>query len=337
MRLSRLLLWVVDNAEALVAFILALLASALGVIGIASPNVIANATLLVLALLGFALVRDRWRRDASDHDIREAMTSAADSFRKLDHRIEVIQQLDEHVSSARRAMDELATIRILTGADITSALATAMRTTDRWIFKGGTGTYIRAVTLPTCVDNARRERRAITFRLEIVDPTSEPLCSRYARLRQSLSALPDGTGEIWTTQRTRKESYATVLAALWYRERFRLLDIEVALAPTITTFRFDLSSLGLIITQDDPRQPALLFSAGKFFYDCFSTELRNSFEQARRVPYHQAADISLSQEPVAGEVREMFSRLNMPVPDSYSDGDVDEIVNRAIHAKNPYA
>lgn len=336
MALVRFLKWIAANAEALVAFILALLAGALGLVGVVSSSVIANATLLVLALLGFALVRDRWKRDVTDDDMQRTMKAAEASFEKLDGRLAMVEQLDSDIRIAKQISDESASIRVLTGAEVSRTLREAMRSTDRWFFKGGTGTYIRAVTLPQCIENARRERRGLTVRLEIIDPTSDMLCTRYSRIRQSLSTEPDGTGSVWTPDRTRKESLAMILAAYWYRERFHLLDIEIGFSSAITTFRYDLSASGLVITQDDPKQPALLIGAGRFFYDCYSTELRNSFEQARRVPFRDAADISLADEPTVNQVKELFASMKLDVPALYGNEDFVEIIQKAVNARNPY-
>ena len=63
---------------------------------------------------------------------------------------------------------------------------------------------------------------------------------------------PDRTGEAWTPQRTRKEAFATILAACWYRQRFTFLLIEVGLSKVMTTFRWDLSSNWVIMDPGGP-------------------------------------------------------------------------------------
>ncbi|MEZ0071761.1 hypothetical protein [Planotetraspora sp. GP83] len=88
----------------------------------------------------------------------------------------------------------------------------------------------------------------------------------YAHYRRSLSDRPDGRGELWTTERARKESFATVLATFWYRQRYGLLDIGVGLSATMTTFRWDLSSHAVIITVEDPNR-ALTALSGTFYYE----------------------------------------------------------------------
>ena len=94
--------------------------------------------------------------------------------------------------------------------------------------------------------------------VEIIDPTDESVCETYTRFRRSLSTRPDGTGEPWTLDRTRKEAFATILAACWYHQRYTFLRIEVALSQVMSTFRWDVSSHWVIMTQEDPAAPAML-------------------------------------------------------------------------------
>lgn len=55
------------------------------------------------------------------------------------------------------------------------------------MFKGGTGTYLRAVTIRECVESARRAKRPIRMQVEIIDPANELLCHEYTQYRSSLT------------------------------------------------------------------------------------------------------------------------------------------------------
>jgi hypothetical protein len=224
---------------------------------------------------------------------------------------------------------------VISGAEVAPVLAEARQNTDRWVFKGGTGTYIRAVTLPRCVEDAKRERRALTFKLEIIDPSDEDVCETYARFRQA--GAPSGDQEPWTLERTRKESYATILAACYHHERYRLLDVEIGLARTMTTFRWDLSSSCAVVTREDPTAPALRIDKGQFYYDWCVAELLNSLAQAPKVPIEKSRTVRLSEEPTVEEIRRLFQALDLPLPRSFSDRDVSDIARRALRAVDPYA
>jgi hypothetical protein len=324
-----------ENADALVPLIIGVAVSVLGLLDIASPHVVDNTILIALAVLSFALLRDRWNKDTTDASIKATSTETLSSLNHLRTQMTTLETLHQLAMRTHATVEGLATVKTLKGPDRSQAFADARLRTDRWIFKGGTGTYTRAVTLPQCVESARRERRPLQVRLEIIDPTDEALCERYTRYRTSLSSEPDGTGEVWTTDRTRKESFASVLAAFWYQQNFQLLDISVGLSSTMSTFRFDLSASRIIITQDDPQFPAVMISSTSPLYDGYETELRSSLSQTRLVPLKDA-QIRLSEVPTETEAREFFAAVLVPLPDSYSDDDVRQIVEKAIRARNPY-
>src|SRR5437868_1328901 len=328
--------WSAQNADVAIALVLAVV---LGVLGLMADllfkdkiptELISNATLLILALVATALLRDRARQAP----VEATITSR--EFTELPRRLGQLDELHDLVAGTRRALNELQLVQVLNQREITLAHAEAREGTSRWSFKGGTGTYLRAVTLPECVIAARKEKRHLTVTVEVIDPLSEEVCETYAHYRRSLSDLPDGTGEMWSAERARKESYATVLAAFWHRQRYGLLDISVGLSATMTTFRWDLSSSRLIMTVEDPNR-AISAKAGTFYFENCDAELRLSMEQARRVPIELYKTVPLSDEPTVEEVEELFRKIRLPLPKAYTDHDVVDVTRKALRAKNPYA
>jgi hypothetical protein len=296
--MGRFTRWLRDNADGSLALVIAAAVGLLAVLDVLGAEEIDAAILLTLALLAATLLRDR----------------------KL----------------AAKALADTSAVRLVNGPEVGQVHADAHRESEHWMFKGGTGTYLRAVTLKACVDNARRAKRPVRMQVEIIDPTNELLCSQYAQYRSSLTPGPDRTGEAWTPDRTRKEAFATILAACWYRQRFTFLRIEVGLSKVMTTFRWDLSSQWVIMTQEDPAAPTMLFEKGRPHYRGYSRELVASFEQARPVPISQAKELQLSDEPSVEETRKLFALLELDLPSSFTDRDVADIVRRAIKPKNPY-
>lgn len=335
--MNRLWSRIADHADGVLALVLALVVSVLDLANNdLAPDLVNNAILLCLAVLSFAVLRDRWRRESAEREVRTALEGASASLRGLPERLERLDAIQDLVATTRQALDAAAAVRTVAGSEVAHALEEARRTTDRWTFKGGTGTYMRAVTLPECVANARRERRTLLVRLEILDPADTEVCGRYARFRATVSSKPDATGEDWTTERVRKESYATVLAACWYLQQYSMLDIDIGLSSNMTRFRWDLSDKYVVMTQEDDRGAALVFDSGKFYYDCWTTELQMSREQARRVPIELAADVPLSAEPTTEEVRRLFLVLGLPLPEDFTDTDLKAIIQKALHPMNPY-
>jgi hypothetical protein len=290
--------WLKGNADGSLALAIAITVGLLGVLDILGTDEVDAAILLTLALLAATLLRDR----------------------KL----------------AAKALADTSAVRMVSGPEVGQVHAEAHRDTELWMFKGGTGTYLRAVTLKECVENARRAKRPVRMQVEIIDPTDELLCHEYAQYRTSLTPGPDRTGESWTTERTRKEAFATVLAACWYRQRFTFLRIEVGLSRVMTTFRWDASSQWVIMTQEDPAAPAMLFEKGKPHYRAYSRELVASFEQSRQINIALARELYLSDEPSVDETRKLFAVLELDLPGSFLDRDIADIIRRAIQPRNPY-
>jgi hypothetical protein len=324
------------NVDALVPLLLGVAVSVLGLLDIVTQHIVDSSILLALAVLSFAMLRDRLIKDSADEALQQKSAETLGALSELRADMRPLANLGQFMTSMEATVEGLTTVSTLKGASRSQAFEDARKHTDRWMFKGGTGTYTRAVTLPECVRSARQERRNLLVRLEIIDPTDESLCEKYIRYRTSLSSEPDGTGEIWTTDRARKESFATLLAALWYRQNFQLLDIAIGLSSNMSTFRFDLSSSCIIITQDDPEFPAVRIANESPLYDGFATELSTSLSQARQVPLGQSA-IRFSKNPTPGEARQFFTEIGVQLPGSYGDQDLQQIIDKAIRARNPYS
>ncbi len=297
--MARLARWLKSNADGALALLIAVAVGLLQVLDVLQAEQVSAAILLTLALLATTLLRDR--------------------------------------RLAAKAYQQSSAVKLVNGPEVGEVHAQARRDTEHWMFKGGTGTYLRAVTIKECVENARRAKRPIRMQIEIIDPTDESVCHDYAQYRSSLAPGPDRTGETWTLDRTRKEAFATILAACWYRQRFTFLKADVALSKVMTTFRWDLSSEWVIMTQEDPAAPAMLFEKSKPHYRAYSRELLASFEQARGVEIGRARDLELADEPSVEETRKLFTLLELDLPSSFTDRDVTDIVRRALRPKNPYS
>lgn len=326
--MSRIAKWIAKNADGLIALVLAACIAILAWADVVGTNQINSAVLLILAVLATTLLRDRVRSGFIERDVRKVCAQ--------------VEALGTKVSQAQEALEQASELRILRGDAIGEALSAARHDTDLWVFKGGTGTFTRAVTLPDCIQRARQNGRALTVRMEILDPTDDDVCEHYATFQQSMSQALDGTGEVWTVARAKKESFATILAACWHRQRYRLLTVEVGLSSTISTFRWDLSSRSLVmtqfITQRGAQEPALLIERRSTYYDRFATELRTSFEQSRLLPIEQAARaVPLGDEPSVEEAQKLFVSLDVPLPSSFDDAAVSDVIRKAIQAKNPYS
>ncbi|MFE7098660.1 hypothetical protein [Streptomyces erythrochromogenes] len=306
-RLERFVAWVLRNADVVVALCVAMAVGFLDIFGdVVSDDVSSGATLVVLGLLATGSIVERVRRPASIH---------------------------EALSGTRQALEDLAMVRSLSGNEVGEALRKARQHTNLWYFKGGTGTYLRAVTLPLCVAAAKEQRSQLNVKIDIVNPADERACAAYARFRQMFGGQRRGD-DVWTTDRVRRESYATVLAACWYQRQLTTLEISVHLSSAVPTLRFDLSETCLVITQDDQSRVNLLVERGQPLYDYYVTELHQSREQATVLDLRVASP--LGQEPTVDEVRTLFDDLGLSLPRVFTDSDIGKIIEKALHAEDPY-
>jgi hypothetical protein len=335
---GRKIRWFAENSDAFAALILGLTAVMLGLFSTVKQDVLDNCILGTLAVLSFALLRDRWTRDSADQATRDASERVIETLAPLQSALPALQDLKQSVERMNATVGGLATVETLVGtAALEPVFAQAREDTTHWTFRGGTGTYTRAMTLPVCIAKASESmpRRELEIRLLILDPLNVPLCAMYSEYRSTIPRL-DGTGELWTTDRTQKESFATVLAAGWHRRSYGLLNISVFLMSMMSTFRYDLSDSKLIITQDHPEFPAMVISRENPHYYAYATEINKSQQQARQVIIegHQAR---LTAPLTEAKVRQFFIDVGVPLPDSFTGGDVRQIIQKATHAKNPYA
>ncbi|GGU20362.1 hypothetical protein [Streptomyces lavendofoliae] len=308
-RVERAVAFCLRNFEVVFAAGIGLTVGILDIFGdkLIESDFASGATLVVLGALAVGSLSERTRRP---HAIQEAM------------------------EGTRRAIEDLTMVRSLAGNEVREALREARQGTNLWYFKGGTGTYLRAVTLPQCVRAAKENRSQLNVKIEILNPADERACNAYAQFRRMFSGSRPNNADLWTADRTRKESYATVLAACWFRMQLSTLDISVHLSSTVPTLRFDLSDSGLIITQDDPARVNLQVRRGQPLYDYYLTELHQSREQATAVDLRDATLLSLS--PTVDEVRALFDALALPLPRAFTDADVGEVIAKALHPEDPY-
>ncbi|MFC9997616.1 hypothetical protein [Nocardia sp. NPDC127526] len=336
-RLRADLLWVKANAEGSIAIGLAVAMSALGLVGLVSVDLVSKVIPLTLAVVALAVLRDRWRQETVNAEMLRSVGEANAALGHMRECVDRIGQLEGLMTSTQRTMESFAAVRFASGAEVSDALEQARGDTDRWIFKGGTGAFNRVVTLPHCVRHAVHVRRELLVRMEILDPTDLQACERFARLYRSLADGADDDAHTWSGMGTQIESYATIFAACWYKQRAtHLLDIEIGLTSVVSTVRWDLSSQCLIVTTRGPRFPAMIVEKGQPYYDSWSIELRTSFAEARKVPMDRASTVPLGPEPSVAEARDLFDALGLGLPDNYTDADVETIVEKALCVDNPF-
>jgi hypothetical protein len=225
-----------------------------------------------------------------------------------------------------------AKIEVVEPRSIGPLLRDAMTKTDLWWFKGASGRYLRAQTLPSIAVHARESGVSKEIIALLIDPANDRLCEQYATYRRSLrSASQD---KQWTSLRVKKEVYATILAVIRHQHDEPLLRISLALTNHFSSFRIDLSSPYAIITREDALAPAVKCDKGTYYYDSYADDILLSQQQARRLA--QPTTIPSFTAQSADLVRTMLKDLGLPAED-LNDTDLINIIAASGDRKNPYA
>jgi hypothetical protein len=323
-----------EHLDTIVVLFLAIIFSVLGFIHLASGEALANGILATLAVLAFSFVRERLRREVSERSLSANLVAIETGLSGFPVQLRHIGDVRRDVAAMRTELDGSAEMQMLTGSLIGGAFADARRGAGWWMFCGGTGTYLRAVTLPELAKESRRDNRIISLHIQIIDPRNDEVCESYALHRHSADVWPDN-GSPWTRDLVQKAAYATILAACWYGRNYGLLKIRLGLATSWSNFRYDLTPSCLLITVRDKDFPAYRIKPEKLFYRYWDTDLKISFDQAHQVALDRVP--ALGPSPTCDEVRDLFAVLGLPLDTSYDDDAVSTIITKALYAgTTPY-
>ena len=204
------------------------------------------ATLATLAILGFSLFKQAMRQEDNDRRVVELVRS--------------VDQVEKGVGEVEHALTITPSVGELTTlASRQKAFEAAMTTADMWQFRGGTGSFTRAWTLPQLAARARASSTGTHWRiqLQILDPQNTTRCREYAEYRAKLSRRPESTARaVWTTEFVQTSCLATIFAAQWHQQH-EFLVAEIRLRSEFSTLRHDISPDSVIITNEDSQFPAL--------------------------------------------------------------------------------
>jgi hypothetical protein len=223
-------------------------------------------------------------------------------------------------------------IMVLSAKEISPALEMAMTKTRSWLYKGGTGRYLRAVTIPTLARLARLTNSTCDLRVQILDPTNTALCAAYAQYRSGLSSATQDN-ESWTPDRVRNELLTTILKLALARQDNPLLTVRLFFAKAFSTFRIDLSEAYVIVTREDDREAAFKFTPDSPFYGAYREETYAAMGQA--VEFTIPPALNLDQMTPA-HIQQWIDSLGMfsELPDG---GSCTYILNNCRDSPNPYA
>ena len=231
-----------------------------------------------------------------------------------------------------RRQEKQSVVATLPQPQIAPTLVNAARTTRYWHFKGGTGTFLKAITLPVLADTAAREIANIHITIQIIDPRDAELCKRYASIQRLTRNRSPVENVDWDALLVRRQSLATLLAVFVYADEEPRLKIGVFLHNRVSHFRYDMSDDVLVITREHPTAPALKYSRG-YFYETYKAELELEQGQCFRVAYPDGKKIS-RDDLTPDMARALLREINMA--HNVDDEDLKFALQYLRHPHSPY-
>ena len=293
-------IWKLCKAEwdSLITLFAAVVLTVLAGAGVLDESVVTSSIFAVLALLAFTILKGR----VTGSDENPGVAGLRES----------LERVEEQVGASN-------VVQRVRPPHIGRRLEAACTTTRHYRFKGGTGTYLRAETLPRLV---RRPKVRPIIWIETLAPDDVELCERYGNYRHDLvESNGDAAVTPQTTEEVRVEAYATVIAAAWY-SRNRNIAVNLGLSSTMSTLRYDLTDEFVIVTNEDPTSTALLIGDDddSSYLESVGLELLTSYDQSRRLDMTNIQLRGTSFSP--DDVRRVLRKLDLvPAGDTFLSND----------------
>lgn len=143
-----------------------------------------------------------------------------------------------------------------------------------------TGRHFRADVLPILLDQARLRRSSIRVEVILLDFRDDAVCRKYSDFRRS--TVTDQP--YWNVDYVKREIAATIVAlGLAVQAHPGLIDVDLYLSARLSTFRIEGSSNAILITREDPKDPASRYLDTHRDFSAYQTELRWIREDAYKV------------------------------------------------------
>jgi hypothetical protein len=179
---------------------------------------------------------------------------------------------------------------------------------DEWEYVGHTGLYVRSKILPILEARSKSQSVPIAIRFIIMNPFNDPLCERYAQYR-TRSRSSTISPQTWTGLSVQSDLIATIIRLIQAKATYPSLTIHLGLSPSFSVWRYDKSESEVVMTQEDPQQPAYRYLRGSRFFSYCRQEGELAWDQADQ---HQisvrGSGAELSDSEVLGVLLKMFGR-----------------------------
>ncbi|WP_433165881.1 hypothetical protein [Kribbella sp. CA-247076] len=167
--------------------------------------------------------------------------------------------------------DRLDLVRQVPARAIRGLLKAHVEGAKEYLFRGGSGRWLRSFTLP---ELSKATDRDVRLTIELLDPRDKSLCTAYADYRAK--ALPSGhVRDNEDARLIQRDILGSIYAAAWYSAR-RRMTAKVILLRSFSPLRYDVSSEGLMITVAELTQPGLYAAPGTWLHSNIVDELHQA-------------------------------------------------------------
>ena len=187
--------------------------------------------------------------------------------------------------------------------DISKILQAAAIDSDEWVYIGHTGRYVRNRIFPILRQCSQQHNMDVRVRMMILDPRDIVLCEEYAKYRKRCRSN-ETFRDNWTPEKVRKQLIATVAKTACLHAENNHVQCEIRFRNALSQFRFDKSNDQIMVTQEDPQEPAFSYPRGSRFFDYYQRE--------NQLIWNQSPNFDISEvTPCDAENRdELQSKLN---------------------------
>lgn len=208
---------------------------------------------------------------------------------------------------------------VVSASEIRSVLMTAVQAaTGSYWFRGRTASFVTATVLPRLLATSKTTRKTIEVHLQLLDPDAQSACEAYASYRNRIKRGNPSCRDI-------QIKLAAHITAIYRMRAQGLLSIKVTLLPFFSLCRFDANDSFVVLTREDPSDPALKADQGPI-YDMFLEDLRSSAQQGRLLPDKDISQLS---------IRDALKTLGVNL--QFTEQELDEIQNQSMVPEDPYA
>lgn len=222
-----------------------------------------------------------------------------------------------------------AQMKIIQPIEIKEIFKKAMSDTDFWIFNGGSGRFTRSQTIPNLVKLSKEKNKSIDISIVIINPMNEEIINQYVDYKNSLRTSKKR--EKKTIKSVQIDLISTIISCHIWKTEQPLLDIKLYLKNHFSIFRIDISTKKVIITKEDPNEPAILFEKETFFYTSQIEEQKQVlklFDEIKLSKFVDLKNINIT------EVKKISTQLKFD--NLLKEDDYKEILKKIKSNENPY-